>query len=324
MEFVQVGNGRCQKLQMAVANHPGGIGVPVRDIGTVADPRGGGMLGVIGLEFIGHAADFVGQGGGLGQARHRFDGQPLDPLLVRMVHQFLHVPQIAGHAPRFGFHAVAIHGAGIGASRAGPHQGGDLDQPAVAPQGRRLPSGIAREKAPQLAVRREHAFDAYPVRFGLLAEAKEILVGQLIDLEKTAQLHQADTLLGQQPEEPVIRVPVFDRIGLDAEFEFERWQRGSSGGNPGRLAARYTNLQRNGPAPASSHGTPKGQAPLKSNDWDVRGELGGPASYPDGALSAGTSGPKATYLPAAQRIPRCTSSRKWGLAYALLSCPSMR
>ncbi len=53
------------------------------------------------------------------------------------------------------------------------------------------------------------------------AEVAEIFVGKLIDFEKRAELHMMDLLLGEDAEEPIERIAIFDRIGFNADFQLQ-------------------------------------------------------------------------------------------------------
>ena len=55
------------------------VGIAVGDVGAVADLGGGGGIGeMVGLQLLAHVDDLIGQGGRLGEAAHRLDGEPLD------------------------------------------------------------------------------------------------------------------------------------------------------------------------------------------------------------------------------------------------------
>jgi hypothetical protein len=70
----------------------------------------------------------------------------------------------------------------------------------------------------------KHTGNADPKVFSLPAQAKKVVVGQLVDLEETAQLDARDPLLGQQPKQPLVGIPILDRIGLDPELKFQTCQ----------------------------------------------------------------------------------------------------
>ena len=129
------------------------------------------------------------------------------------------MPQVTFDAPPLGAHAVAVDGPGIGTDRLGAYQRPDLDQALEVSPGDGLPARLIDEEPAQLTMGRKDAVDADALVLGLAPQAMEVVVGQLINLEKRAQLDVPHAFVGQQAEEPRIGEPIFHRVGLDAQLQ---------------------------------------------------------------------------------------------------------
>ena len=219
VDLVEMGQRGLEHFEVIVLRVQVAVQIAVGDVRAVADPRGAvGVLVVIRGELSGHLTDFVGQRGRLGQTRHRLDREPLHPALVCVVHQLLHVLHIAPDCPRLAPHPVPVDCPGIGAHRLCPDERADVDQALEAAPRHGFPARLVDEEPTQLAVGREDAVDGHALVLGLAPEAEEVLIGQLVDFKKGAQLDVADPLPGQQPKQPLVGEAVLGRVGLDPQL----------------------------------------------------------------------------------------------------------
>ncbi len=95
----------------------------------------------------------------------------------------------------------------------------DFDQALEISPGDGFPAGLIVEEPAQLAVGRKDAVDANALVLGLAPQPMEVFVGELINLEKRAQLDVLHPFVGQQTEEPRIGEPIFRRVGLYAQLQ---------------------------------------------------------------------------------------------------------
>jgi hypothetical protein len=73
---------------------------------------------------------------------------------------------------------------------------------------------LRAKQAAEFTMGREYAGNAQAIGCGQLLEVDKKIVRKLVKFKKRTQLHVGDLFLSQQAKQPIVRITVFDRIGL--------------------------------------------------------------------------------------------------------------
>ena len=185
VDLIQPRQGRLEKFDMIEALAFVSVEIAVRDIGAIADLGGAICIGfVVGGQLFAHQFHFTRQCRRLSQAGHRLNRQPLNPLILGVMHQLLHVLGIATQPLFLQPHQITRHSTRVGADRLSADQGANLDEALIVATGHRDPFRIFAEETTEFTVCGKQAINGDTEIVRLLLQANEILIRQLIELEE--------------------------------------------------------------------------------------------------------------------------------------------